>query len=178
MTARQRTVGLLELAGAKRVAGLIVLVLAVPLVLAACRGRSPSAASDIQMNLAVAPNPPAVGQAEVTVRLADSSGAPITGAAVEIEGDMTHAGMVPVRAKAQPVGDGRYVVPDFRFTMAGDWVLTVNARLPDGRTVSRTFDVNGVTGDGMPTDMGTPPSSTQPMRMPTPQGHGHGRVAR
>jgi len=48
---------------------------------------------------------------------------------------MSHAGMVPVVDTAQAEGPGSYGISDFRFTMAGDWILTLRATLPDGRWV-------------------------------------------
>jgi uncharacterized protein (DUF2141 family) len=52
---------------------------------------------------------------------------PLTEAVVTIRGDMTHAGMSPVQAKARELGAGRYAVSNFAFSMAGDWVLSVSA---------------------------------------------------
>ncbi len=42
---------------------------------------------------------------------------------VSITGQMTHAGMTPVLAKAKPLGAGVYQVENYHFNMAGDWVL-------------------------------------------------------
>jgi hypothetical protein len=36
----------------------------------------------------------------------------------------------------------------FRWTMAGDWFVTVDVTLPDGTTASQRFDFT-VAGDGM-----------------------------
>ncbi len=57
---------------------------------------------------------------------------------------MTHAGMQPVLADAGSGADGVYPA-DFEWTMSGDWVVTVTAALPDGRTALRRFDLT-VTG--------------------------------
>jgi hypothetical protein len=93
-----------------------------------------------------------VGQARLIITLQDTAGAPLSGAEVLVEGNMTHAGMIPVFDTATMVGPGQYSVPDFRFTMAGDWVLTLRALLPDGRTaVLRTrTDVASNPGGGSP----------------------------
>lgn len=106
-------------------------------VLVACRGPASSSSarsSDTQATSIVIelPDDPAVGPADVLVRLA-AGGEPVRGAEVEVTGDMTHAGMVPVIATAEEAEPGVYRTDDFAFDMAGDWVLTVEATLPDGR---------------------------------------------
>lgn len=115
----------------------LVLLLSLTTLLAACRGPAPSSsartsgadATEIAVEL---PDDPAVGPADVVVRLA-AGGEPVRGAEVEVTGDMTHAGMVPVIAAAEEVEPGVYRTEGFAFDMAGDWVLTVEATLPDGR---------------------------------------------
>jgi len=77
------------------------------------------------------------------VTIADADGQPVTGAKVELEGDMSHAGMVPVPAQATEMAAGRYV-SSLDFTMAGDWIVTVRATLADGRVVEYQTDVPGV----------------------------------
>lgn len=86
------------------------------------------------------------------VRLADADGAPVTDAVVSVEGNMNHAGMVPVttegvRDDADGAADGLYTLP-FGFTMWGDWILTVTAEQSDGTTVTRDIDAQ-VTGDSV-----------------------------
>lgn len=83
---------------------------------------------------------PAVGgDATVTIRLLDAQGEPITEATVEVVGNMAHHGMMPISGVGEAAGDGSYVVP-LRWTMAGDWQVTVTATLADGTTVEETFD--------------------------------------
>lgn len=101
---------------------------------------------DIGVNLALNPNPPQVGQAMVSVTLSEADGRPISGATVELEGNMTHAGMAPVISQAQEVGSGSYEAP-LEFNMAGDWFILVRATLPDGRKLERQVDVPGVKGE-------------------------------
>ena len=97
-------------------------------------------APDVNMSLAVEPKVPAVGPATLLITLTDADGNPINGAALEIRGDMSHAGMEPVLASAEAGQTGIYEVP-FEWTMAGDWIVTVTATLPDGRTATREFDL-------------------------------------
>lgn len=130
-----------RLAALRAVAWITLLALAI--FLAACRGGGTNTA-DVRVDLALVPATPAVGPAVVIVQLADRGGTPISGAAVRVVGDMTHGGMAPVTASARPEAAGRYVAEDFAFTMSGDWVLTVQATLPDGRGISRAFDIKGI----------------------------------
>lgn len=97
-------------------------------------------ASDVTITLAVAPDPAVVGAAQLTVKLVDQDGQGIDGATVQLKGDMSHAGMQPVLAEASGTGGGVYLA-DFKWTMAGDWFVTVTATLPDGRTATRRFDL-------------------------------------
>ncbi|MBE7551027.1 MAG: FixH family protein [Anaerolineales bacterium] len=115
------------------------------LILTGCRRAGQNDLADIGVNVAVNPNPPQVGQAAVTVTLSEADGQPITGAKVELEGNMTHAGMAPTLAQPSEVSPGRYEAP-LDFTMAGDWFILVRATLPDGRKLERQVDVPGVKG--------------------------------
>lgn len=131
-----------------RVLALSISLLALLLGLAGCQRASRQSeadqAPDVRVTLAVEPDPPAAGTARFTITLADAAGQPIEGATVKLRGDMTHAGMQPVLADAGSGAAGAYPV-DFEWTMSGDWVVTVTAALPDGRTALRRFDMT-VTG--------------------------------
>ena len=105
--------------------------------------RGGSSLSDVQVELAVEPQPPQVGPAVVLVTLTGSGGQPIAGARVELEGNMTHAGMVPVLAPAVEIEPGRYRA-ELEFTMGGDWFILVRAGLADGRSLEEQVDVPGV----------------------------------
>jgi hypothetical protein len=70
-----------------------------------------------------------------------SAAAP-SGAQVEVTGDMTHAGMMPVIATATETEPGLYQTEDFAFTMAGDWILSAEIELPDGGTSSTEASVS------------------------------------
>ena len=121
-----------------------VLLLTLLTLVAGCR-RSGHDLSDIGVSLVVNPNPPQVGEALVTLTLSDSAGQPITGAKVEFEGNMSHAGMAPTLAQPSEVAPGRYEAP-LEFNMAGDWFILIRATLPDGRKLERQMDVPGVEG--------------------------------
>lgn len=81
----------------------------------------------------------------ISLTLSEADGQPIIGATVDLEGNMTHAGMAPVISQAQEVGAGQYEAP-LDFNMAGDWFILVRAALPDGRKLERQVDVPGVKG--------------------------------
>ena len=89
--------------------------------------------------------PPPAGDGRLTFRVTDESDQPIDTAALSIRGDMTHAGMLPIEASIAGGNGGLYRVP-VRWTMAGDWIITVEAKLSDGRRATRTFDMP-VTGE-------------------------------
>ncbi len=128
----------------KRWRWLGLLLLTLLTLVAGCR-RSGQDLSDVGVSLVVNPNPPQVGKALVTLMLSDSAGQPITGAKVEFEGNMSHAGMAPTLAQPTEVAPGRYEAP-LEFNMAGDWFILVRATLPDGRKLERQVDVPGVEG--------------------------------
>jgi hypothetical protein len=117
-------------------------VLCAGLFLAGCRPRAETP-TDVTVAHEVAPDPPRVGTATVTLRVADASGRPVSGARVSLEGNMSHAGMRPVFGEARESEPGRYESP-LEFTMGGDWVVLVRLTLPDGRKIERQFDVKGV----------------------------------
>jgi hypothetical protein len=112
------------------------------LVLVSC-GRGAKDLSDVGVDLSIEPQPPQLGQAVITVALSDATGQPISGASVELEGNMSHAGMVPVFATASEVTPGEYRA-ELEFTMGGDWFILVRADLPDGRSMERMVEVPGV----------------------------------
>lgn len=118
-------------------------LLAACLLLAGCRPAAHSTA-DVAMEWTVAPSPPRTGAATLSLTLTDrSSGRPLRGAAVNIEGNMSHPGMEPVFSAAREVAPGRYEAP-LTLTMAGDWVLLVGGRLRDGRAFERQVALPGV----------------------------------
>ena len=106
-------------------------------------GRRPEPHADVSVEHEVRPDPPRVGTAAVTLRVADAAGRPLSGARVSLEANMTHAGMRPVFGEARESEPGRYQ-SDLAFTMGGDWVVLVRLTLPDGRKIERQFDVKGV----------------------------------
>jgi len=132
--------------------GRLLVIALLLLGLAACREAaggvpldSSDGAADVRLTLEPATDARLVmGSFAWDIVLADDAGAPIEGAAIAVRGDMNHAGMVPVEATAVEVGDGLYRA-DFEWTMAGDWIVTVTATLPDGRIKTQSFDYSVAT---------------------------------
>ena len=122
-------------------------------VLAGCRGDPPPDDVPIEVGVSVAPTPPIVGPVRLVLTITDEQGAPVEDARVLVEGTMTHAGMTPVQDTATYQGQGRWVVPEFEFTMGGDWILTTRITLPDGREAVRQREFNVV---------GAPPPTSDP----------------
>lgn len=120
----------------------VTLGLGLLLLLVAC-GRGSKDLPDVTVEVTLAPDPPQLGPVTVTLEFYDAGGQPIPGATVQIEGNMSHAGMVPVFADASEVAPGRYRAV-LEFTMGGDWFILVRADLPDGRSLERQVDVPGV----------------------------------
>ena len=105
------------------------------LALVGCTPAGPAApaapaAPDITIMLEAAPE--GKEGTYLIVHLVDAGGAAITDADVALEGNMTHAGMVPVVTDAvaddaDGEADGHYQVP-FVFTMLGDWIVRRNLK--------------------------------------------------
>jgi len=127
-------------------AALLVLTLGV-LVGCGRASQQPDEAPEVEMTLSVSPDPPLFGRpCEMWITVLDGEGNPIDGARLEIKGDMTHAGMVPVLTETSESEAGVYLT-DFDWTMGGDWIVTVEAVLPDGRVTSRQFELTvGIPG--------------------------------
>jgi hypothetical protein len=99
--------------------------------------------ADLTLTHEVSPQSPTVGPVTIMLTLADASGKPVTPARVTLEGNMSHAGMVPAFAEATEVEPGRYRAT-MQLSMAGDWVVLVHLILPDGRALERQFEIKGV----------------------------------
>lgn len=96
---------------------------------------------NVQISLERPAAPYTVGQDALIILVMDAANQPISGAVVEVIGDMNHAGMQPVSGKTETDANGRYTIP-FQWTMGGDWILTVTVTLPDGTRETRQFDVS------------------------------------
>lgn len=107
-----------------------------------CRNQNESL-PDLTLTHEVSPQPPRVGQVTITLRATNASGIPLTGARISLEGNMSHAGMVPVFAEATEIAPGNYRAI-MELSMAGDWIVQVHLSLPDSRKLDHQFEIKGV----------------------------------
>jgi hypothetical protein len=120
-----------------------VIALCVFLVLAQACKHQGELVPDLTLTNEISPQPPRVGPLTITLKVADASGKPATGLEIELEGNMSHAGMTPVLAGAKEIEPGRYS-STMVLSMAGDWYFVVHMTLADGRKLERQFDIKGV----------------------------------
>lgn len=123
----------------------VVLLTTLLLILVACKPPSDrvttgSASSGLTVAIEMS-SATRIGDVPITVSVLDA-GEPLTGASVRIVGDMTHAGMQPVLRDALEASPGEYRADDFTFTMAGDWIITVNVTAADGRRANAELFTN------------------------------------
>jgi hypothetical protein len=92
------------------------------------------------MTMVAQPSQPGVGDGILVVTLSDPAGKPVTGAGLQIEGNMSHAGMMPSFGKVTGEDAGQYTAA-IKWTMGGDWFVDIKATLADGRVIARRFPV-------------------------------------
>jgi hypothetical protein len=105
--------------------------------------RPTDSAQGISIQQEITPQPARVGEAMMTVELADATANPVTKAAIMAEAEMNHPGMAPAFSVANETAPGRYQA-QINFTMGGDWVVLLHIKLADGRKIERQVDVKGV----------------------------------
>jgi hypothetical protein len=121
-----------------------LLISVVCLFAAVCQPQGGGDGATIHIEWIVTPDPPRTGDAMLSFTLVDSTaGMPVTRAKVRLEGNMSHPGMMPILSTARETAPGRYEAP-LDFTMAGDWIVLVDAELPDGRALHRQIEILGV----------------------------------
>ncbi|MCC6455709.1 MAG: copper chaperone PCu(A)C [Caldilineaceae bacterium] len=153
----------------------VVLILFTFVLIACQRPGSSSEGDNSGLQIALQPMLP---EETLVVILTDAGGAPVTDATVALEGNMNHAGMVPVLADAvaddaDGSADGHYHLP-FTFTMLGDWIITVNVTQADGSSFSRNLDVRA-SEQGIQGETVIPVDGAAPASAPTgADAHDHG----
>lgn len=120
-----------------------IILIVILLLAAGCRTAAtptPTAsAQTAQIELTIEPQPPVVGDASLTVSVTRAS-QPLTEAKIAVRGDMTHAGMQPELGSGVTDAQGQAAIP-FRWSMGGDWIVTVTVTLADGSEVAQEFNV-------------------------------------
>lgn len=125
---------------------ILALLLFTGLATASCSRVSQEAQQNqLQIELIEPLFPPAIGKDTLNIRLFDENDNPINDATIAVKADMTHAGMVPILGNTTEGDKGLYKVP-FEWTMGGDWVVVVQATLPDGTVAEETFPLT-ISGD-------------------------------
>jgi hypothetical protein len=99
---------------------------------------TPVANDGLTITMITEPAAPVMGDGVVVLTVKDAAGRPVEGAKIEIEGNMSHAGMKPSFGKAEGGLAGVYRVP-IQWTMAGDWYVDVKLTLADGKMATRRF---------------------------------------
>ena len=107
-----------------------------------CR-KTPEPGGKVTIELVELPKTYRVGNETISLKMSDALGHGVSGAHLSLEGNMSHAGMAPIFGKAIETSPGSYS-GNLEFSMAGDWVISVNARLSDGRQVEQQFEIKGV----------------------------------
>jgi hypothetical protein len=126
----------------------LTVLLVVLLALSSCRPPSPGASSssssipeNVKIQVEVGDNP-MTGNLPVSVFILQNNQG-VSGATVEVTGNMTHAGMEPVIVTATESETGLYVADPFVIEMPGDTVVTADVTLSDGTkfSVDKAFTV-------------------------------------
>jgi hypothetical protein len=118
-----------------------LLFVAACLFFAACNQQVSSA--PVAIDSEVSPQPARVGPVTITIKISDSAAQPVSGAHIQLEGDMSHPGMAPVISDTKEIDAGRYRGV-LQLNMAGDWVVLAHVILADGRKFEPQINVSGV----------------------------------
>jgi len=89
------------------------------------------------------PKPVRVGPVDASFTLTDAGVKPVSGAHIQLEGDMAHPGMAPVFGEAAELSPGHYA-GKLNLNMGGDWVILLHIHLANGQKVERQIELNGV----------------------------------
>jgi len=127
-----------------RWAAFLWVVAAVSVLSAGC-GRiqqtTPTPNDGYTMTMTAQPSQPGIGDGTLVVTLRDPAGNPVTGTGLQVEGNMSHAGMKPSFGKVTGEDAGQYTVA-IPWTMGGDWYVDIKATLVDGRVIARRFPIS------------------------------------
>jgi len=124
----------------------LLLIFSSSSLLTGCQKRVPATPdTSVTIDYQIEPQPPRVGPAVITLKISDAAGKPVQGAEVNLEANMTHAGMAPSFGSAREIAPGQYRGP-MNFSMSGDWIILVTAVVPAGQKIEKQFAIKGVAG--------------------------------
>jgi hypothetical protein len=116
-----------------------------PLFTAGCQDKTdPGKAILVQHE--IQPSPAHVGHSTVHATLTDPAGAPISGAHINMEADMSHPGMAPVFFSAKESAPGSFTGA-VDLSMPGDWTILLHITLANGAKVEKQFSLPGVSAN-------------------------------
>ena len=95
----------------------------------------------LTVTVSTAPESAKLGDNTLRIQVKDSTGQPVTDAAVSLEYSMDMPGMLIDKAETKHAGDGVYEAP-VRFAMAGPWGVTVSIRRPGQAEVRERFTIS------------------------------------
>jgi membrane fusion protein, copper/silver efflux system len=113
---------------------LILALVLVGVVATSCAKQEPAAVKlgDLDVQVAIDPDPPTTGDNRLHILIRDASGKPVDGAQLVFEYKMPAMGAMPEMkggGEVKAEGGGRYTVA-YRLAMQGDWSLTVEIEAP------------------------------------------------
>jgi hypothetical protein len=120
----------------------ITFTLAALLALAGCHPAAP-AFDDLVIESEILPQPVETGPIILNLTARDVASRRVTGARIELEGDMSHPGMAPVFGRATEGAEGHYS-GRLDLPMGGDWVILMHVTLAGGQKIERQIDLKGV----------------------------------
>ncbi|MBP1747516.1 MAG: copper resistance protein [Deltaproteobacteria bacterium] len=127
----------------KRTVMIVALILLAVVVMACSKSNEiKKKAGDLDVSIVMDKNPPVTGSNEVTIRIADPSGKPVTGARVKYSYSMpAMAGMPAMDYSANAVPQGNAYRATVNYSMPGSWNNELTIVTDQTRSVRFTIDV-------------------------------------
>src|SRR5262249_48020240 len=139
-----------------------------------CAKQKPPAvkAGDLDVQIAIEPDPPSTGENRLRISIRDASGKPVDGGQLTFEYAMPAMGAMPEMkggGEVKAEGAGRYIVT-YPLSMQGDWYLTLGIDAPGHPHASLKLKVSpprkgfAVGGKGAATETGPKVIEVSPER--------------